>query len=76
MLDSTAILAQPVATTLTTRPKAAISSGPAIAAHHGHAMIEESIRHRAYLKWVSRGRPNGDGVAFWLAAEHEILLEN
>lgn len=74
MLRTTAILAQPVETTFTNRPKAAVSSGPTNLPHHGLMSIEESIRQRAYLKWVARGRPDGDGVAFWLAAEREILL--
>ena len=34
---------------------------------------EEEIRPLAYRKWEEAGRPAGDGVWFWLAAEKEIL---
>lgn len=34
-------------------------------------MTEEAIRLCAYRKWESAGKPSGDGVEFWLAAEHE-----
>ena len=74
MITTTVLLAPPVETTFTTRPSATISSGPVLPAHYGPMAIEESIRHRAYFKWVARGRPQGDGVTFWLAAEQEILL--
>jgi len=33
---------------------------------------EDEIRVRAYAKWVAAGRPEGDGVNFWLEAEHEL----
>jgi hypothetical protein len=75
MPSATAILTKPAETALTTRSKAPIPSGPAIPPHHGPVVIEEAIRHRAYLKWVARGMPNGDGVNFWLDAEQELLLE-
>ena len=32
---------------------------------------EETIRQLAYSKWESAGRPLGDGLHFWLAAEAE-----
>ena len=34
---------------------------------------EDEIRPLAYRKWEEAGRPAGDGVQFWLAAEKEIL---
>lgn len=34
--------------------------------------IEDSIRERAYLLWEAAGRPDGDGVEFWLKAEEEL----
>ncbi|HEY3969520.1 MAG TPA: DUF2934 domain-containing protein [Planctomycetaceae bacterium] len=74
MPSTTAILAKPAETALTTRSKTTILSGPAIPPHHGPAAIEDTIRHRAYLKWVTRGMPEGDGVDFWLEAEQELLL--
>ena len=32
----------------------------------------EIIRKTAYFKWEHAGRPEGDGVNFWLEAETEI----
>ena len=37
---------------------------------------EERIRELAYQKWEEAGRPPGDGVEFWLAAEQEIVGQN
>jgi hypothetical protein len=36
------------------------------------AVAEEDIRLRAYFKWEAAGRPDGDGVLFWLEAEKEL----
>jgi hypothetical protein len=36
-------------------------------------VVEEAIRHRAYLKWEAAGMPASDGLDFWLEAENEIL---
>jgi hypothetical protein len=33
----------------------------------------EDIRLCAYRKWESAGKPSGDGVQFWLEAEHELI---
>jgi hypothetical protein len=33
---------------------------------------EELIRARAYYLWEQAGRPEGDGVQFWLEAEKEL----
>lgn len=73
MLSTTAILAKPVETALTTRSIATIPSGPAIPPHHCPRAFEDAIRHRAYLNWVAAGRPEGDGVDFWLEAEKHLL---
>ena len=35
----------------------------------------EDIRHCAYRKWESAGRPSGDGTRFWLEAEQELVEE-
>jgi hypothetical protein len=35
-------------------------------------MTAEAIRLCAYCKWESAGKPSGDGVEFWLEAEHEL----
>ena len=34
---------------------------------------EDEIRPLAYRKWEEAGRPEDDGVQFWLAAEKQIL---
>ena len=36
-------------------------------------VAEEDLRLRAYLRWETAGRPEGDGVLFWLEAEKELL---
>lgn len=33
---------------------------------------EEEIRARAYALWEQAGRPEGDGVLFWMEAEKEL----
>jgi hypothetical protein len=39
---------------------------------HGGVTLEEATRVRAYQLWDRAGRPEGDGVAFWLEAEAEL----
>jgi len=39
--------------------------------HNGH-VDEQTIRLRAYERWEAAGRPEGDGVQFWLDAEKEL----
>jgi hypothetical protein len=36
-------------------------------------MEEACVRLRAYQKWEAAGKPDGDGVNFWLEAERELL---
>lgn len=33
---------------------------------------EAAVRERAYLLWEEAGRPDGEGVEFWLRAEREL----
>jgi hypothetical protein len=35
-------------------------------------IAEDAVRLRAYQKWEAAGKPVGDGVQFWLAAETEL----
>jgi hypothetical protein len=35
-------------------------------------VAEADVRARAYRHWEAAGRPAGDGVEFWLAAEREL----
>jgi hypothetical protein len=39
----------------------------------GTAKSQEVVRVHAYQKWEAAGKPNGDGVNFWLEAEQEVL---
>ncbi len=62
--------AQPGPAQSTTPPQAAPSAGT----HSREKVVsEEDIRLRAYRKWESAGKPTGDGVQFWLAAEQELV---
>lgn len=48
------------------------STGDADRVHHNGVSLEDAIRVRAYQNWERAGRPEGDGVAFWLEAEAEL----
>lgn len=39
---------------------------------NGQSASEEAIRLCAYRKWETAGRPDGDGIGFWLEAEREL----
>ncbi|MCE9567948.1 MAG: DUF2934 domain-containing protein [Planctomycetes bacterium] len=39
------------------------------------AVSADEVRLCAYRKWESAGRPNGDGIEFWLKAEQELVSE-
>ena len=39
----------------------------------GKAKSQEVVRVHAYQKWEAAGRPNGDGVNFWIEAEQELV---
>lgn len=36
---------------------------------------EDKIRDFAYQKWQAAGRPEGDGMEFWLEAERELASQ-
>ena len=40
---------------------------------HAQLASAETIRLCAYRKWESAGKPTGDGIQFWLEAEHELM---
>lgn len=42
------------------------------AAVSADAPTEEAVRERAYHLWEEAGRPEGDGVDFWVRAEREL----
>lgn len=57
------------------RPTSAQPAAPTVPAPHpalDPARYEDAIRTRAYFLWDEAGRPAGDGVRFWLAAEREL----
>jgi hypothetical protein len=37
---------------------------------------EETIRERAYQLWIADGRPDGNSDAYWLNAQHEMLMQS
>lgn len=41
----------------------------AVSAEHP---TEDAVRERAYRLWEEAGRPEGDGVDFWVRAEQEL----
>lgn len=36
------------------------------------AAFEEAVRTRAYYLWDDAGRPEGDGVEYWLEAQRQL----
>lgn len=56
-----------------TKQKTTETPAPALLSYDGKPIDEESIRYCAYLKWEAAGRPQCDGVGFWLDAERDIL---
>jgi hypothetical protein len=53
------------------KPGAADSCAQALLTCDG-VCDENSIRYNAYLRWESAGKPEGDGVDFWLEAERAL----
>lgn len=68
-------LTRPCGTELATKA----ATCPASSARNANAPTDfktptdEVIRLSAYLKWEAAGKPNGNGVSFWLAAETGLL---
>ena len=67
-----AILTRPASAKPTTKLKSAATSGQGNKAQTARTTFEEAIRLRAHQKWESAGKPDGDGLQFWLEAEREI----
>lgn len=55
----------------TTTPPAAVAASAND--HIGKLVSDEDIRLCAYQKWEAAGKPTGDGIQFWLAAEQELV---
>jgi hypothetical protein len=56
--------------------KAPIASGPGNRTETINSGSEDAIRLRAYQKWEAAGKPEGNGLRFWLEATQEILHGN
>ena len=67
-----ATLAQSATVKPPSEPKAALAPAPDGQVQKG--MCEEMIELRAYQKWEAAGKPQGNGVQFWLDSERELLL--
>ena len=52
-------------------PKAAIAPSLDNHARKPRSVSDEKIRLRAYQNWEAAGKPQGNGVQFWLEAERE-----
>ena len=66
--------AQPGPTGPTPVTQTAVASGDK--GRKAPLVSEEAIRVCAYRKWESAGKPTGDDVQFWLAAEQELRQGN
>jgi hypothetical protein len=42
----------------------------------GQPTSEDQIRYGAYFRWEAAGRPDGDGVDFWLDSENELRQQS
>jgi len=69
----TATLAQSAPGKPPSEPKAAVVTVPDGQAQKPKFACEEMTRIRAYQKWETAGKPQGNGVQFWLDAEQELL---
>src|SRR5262245_17155181 len=56
-------------------PKPVVISDGDVKPVNDTVVPEESVRISAYLKWEAAGRPEGDGLIFWLEAEREMLAD-
>jgi hypothetical protein len=54
-------------------PPTHVSPGKPAASDTGKLASYDDIRLCAYQKWETAGKPNGDGVQFWLEAEQELV---
>jgi len=72
MSKSTATVTKPASAKQSTMVKAAVAHSPGSPATNGKPASEEAIRLRAYQIWDAAGKPDSDGVQFWLEAEQEL----
>jgi hypothetical protein len=72
MRKKTATLEHPSSVALVDEQKPTVVSLLAKPSPNGQPVSEEAIRLCAYCKWEAAGKPDGDGVRFWLDAEKEL----
>lgn len=72
--QKTATLAQSASVKPPSEPKAAVAPALEGQAQKAKSACEEMTRLGAYQKWETAGKPQGNGVQFWLDAEQELLL--
>ena len=72
MRKRAAVSAQVGSVRPTSQPSPAVVSTVAAPSPKGRPLSEEAIRLCAYQRWEAAGKPNGDGVHFWLEAEREL----
>lgn len=71
-------LANAVSAKRTVKPTSSIIAVPASepqlteSAPQNGSVSEEEVRRAAYLKWEAAGRPEGDGLNFWMEALQEL----
>jgi len=58
-----------------TPAKIATAPSQPLIAYDGKPPVEDLIRMGAYLRWEAAGRPEGDGVGFWLDSERDFLRQ-
>lgn len=72
MSKKSATLARPASVKTTSATPAVVSAPGDQQSDDGRLVQEDAIRLRAYEKWEAAGKPNGDGIRFWLEAEKEL----
>lgn len=75
-------LANAVSAKRTVKPTASVTATPAYeppmteSAPQNGSVSEEDVRRAAYLKWEAAGRPEGDGLNFWMEAFQELSQQS
>jgi hypothetical protein len=65
--------AQPASAKSPSESELGVASDAVGQVQKGKAKSQEVVRGHAYQKWEAAGKPNGNGVNFWLEAEQEVL---
>jgi hypothetical protein len=73
MRKKSATVAQPAPAQPAEQAGATGTPAGGAAAGNGKPVSPDEVRVRAYQMWEKAGKPGGDGVNFWVAAEQELL---